>query len=231
MSIWFQCAWMWRPNMPPQSSIWTAVSRIHPRMIKTPDAEKTGKCLSRKNLSDRSKKLQHWSYRICSRSVHSLFLKESCRVLSYKSKIDLTGVHCRWILKMKVKCTFFHRFSVFFPYLLLPVLVCFCSFLNILLWKYLALISKASKPADYQHLFGGVELFGHWPCEVANSIVGSYWIVLDPAEDKWHSVGSLASENRLLPYYILSAFLHAPVFPFGSHFQEPIQRRISQESF
>lgn len=226
MSIWFQCAWMWTPNMPPQSSIWTAVSRIHPRMIKTPEAEKTGKCLSRNNLSDWSKKLQHWSYRICSRIGHSPFLKESCRVLSYKSKIDLTGAHRRWILKMKVRSTFFHRFSAFSNiccYQFLFVLAPFWIFHSESTWRWsprrpnLKIISTSSEASNFctSVVHVGTDRIGSCSKQVTFS---------------WQ-FGFRKSINAVLPYYILSAFLHAPVFPFGSHFQEPIQRRIIQESF
>ena len=182
---------MWTPNMPPQSSIWTAVSRIHPRMIKTPEAEKTGKCLSRKNLSDWSKKLQHWSYCICSRIVHSPFLKESCRVLSYKSKIDLTGAHCRWILKMKVNSMFFHRFSAFSN-------ICCCQFLFVFapFWIFhsestcrwsprrpnLKIISTSSEASNFRtsvvhvgtgHVKLRIRLLDH---------IGSYWIMLKTSD-------------------------------------------------
>ena len=128
-------------------------------MIKTPEAEKTGKCLSRKNLSDWSKKLQHWSYRICSRIVHSPFLKESCRVLSYKSKIDLTGAHCRWILKVKVKSTFFHRFSAFSNiccYQFLFVFAPFWIFYSESTWRWsprrpnLQIISTSSEASNFR---------------------------------------------------------------------------------
>lgn len=174
--------------------------------------KKTSKCLSIKNLSDWSKKLQHRSYRICSRIGHGPFLKESCRVLSYKSKIDLTGAHCRWILKMKVNSTFFHRFSAFSNiccYQFLFVLAPFWIFHSESTCRWsprrpnLKIISTSSEASNFSYF---CRPRGHWPC--ANSIVGSYWIVLDHAEDKWHSVGSLASENRLLPYYRITSFLH-----------------------
>ena len=180
-------------------------------MIKTPEAEKTGKCLSRKNLSDWSKKLQHWSYRICSRIVHSPFLKESCRVLSYKSKIDLTGAHCRWILKVKVKSTFFHRFSAFSNiccYQFLFVFAPFWIFYFESTWRSsprrpnLQIISTSSEASNFRtsvvhvgtgHVKLRIRLLDH---------IGSYWIMLKTSDIQ------LAVWLPKIDYCLITSFLH-----------------------
>ena len=91
----------------------------------------------------------------CRRTLLSPFLKELCQVLSYKSKVDLTGVYCRWILKMKVKSTFFTDFLLF---------------------------SHGVDLEGFQtcRLSAPLRRHGHWPCEVAE-LWGEFdfWIILD----------------------------------------------------
>ena len=156
-------------------------------------------------------KLQHWSYRICSRIVHGPFLKESCRVLSYKSKIDLTGAHCRWILKMKVRSTYFHRFSVFSN-------ICCCQFLFVVApfwifysestWRWsprrpnLQIISTSSEASNFRtsfvhvgtsHVKLRIRLLDH---------IGSYWIMLKTSDIQ------LAVWLPKIDYCLIASFLH-----------------------
>lgn len=165
-------------------------------------------------------KLQHWSYRICSRIGHSPFLKESCRVLSYKSKIDLTGAHGRWILKMKVRSTFFHRFSAFSHICsFFPIFAVTSSCLLLLLFEYSTLkvlgvdlqgvqTCRLSAPLRRRRIFvllSSTWALAMWSCEF------DCWIILDRIGSCWRQVtfswqfGFRKSINAVLHPFCISA--------------------------